>query len=150
MSGWHQFLQTTFATDVAHQGAAATASNTRGNDLAFAPSRVLDARTDTYWATNDDELTPQLTLDFQRPITFNVVRLREYLPLGQRVDAFAVDSWDGVKWQELISATSIGNARLLQTKRTTTSRVRLRITGAAACPAISELGLFLMPEMPQP
>jgi hypothetical protein len=34
----------------------------------------------------------------------------------------------------------------LRTAPVTTSKVRLRITKAAACPAISEIGLFLGPE----
>lgn len=147
LMGWHRHLQATFATDLAHQGAKASASNTRGNDETFAPARVLDARTDTYWSTDDDQLTPEIILDFSRPVTFNMVRLREHLPLGQRIDAVAFDVWDGDKWQELASATSIGNMRLLQTKHTTASKVRLRVTKAAACPALSEIGLFLMPEL---
>jgi alpha-L-fucosidase len=61
-----------------------------------------------------------------------------------------VDAWDGADWQHIASATSIGNMRLLQTKTTTASKVRLRITAAAACPAISEFALFQMPEMPTP
>jgi alpha-L-fucosidase len=69
---------------------ARQASNTRGNDPQFAPAHVLDSRRDTYWSTDDEELTPQLVLDLVQPATFNVVRLREYLPLGQRVDSFAL------------------------------------------------------------
>jgi alpha-L-fucosidase len=62
---------------------------------------------------------------------------------GQRVESFAVDAWDGSQWQELASATSIGNQRLLPTRSVTTTRVRLRVTAAPVCPAISEIGLFL-------
>jgi alpha-L-fucosidase len=32
-------------------------------------------------------------LDLKHETTFNVVRLREYLPLGQRVEGFALDVW---------------------------------------------------------
>ncbi|RYX83819.1 hypothetical protein EON83_12790 [bacterium] len=148
LSGWNQLLQTTFATDLAHKGATATASNTRGDDNSFGPAKAIDAHTDTYWASDDNELTPELILDFKNPVSFNVVRLREYLPLGQRVDAFALDSWDGAQWQELATATSIGSTRLLQTETIMTSRVRLRITKSRACAAISEMALFLMPEIP--
>jgi len=84
-------------------------------------------------------------LDLGRPVTFNVVRVREYLPLGQRVDSFEIDAYHGT-WEPFASATSIGNQRLLRTAPITTSKVRLRVTKAAACPAISEIGLFLSPE----
>jgi alpha-L-fucosidase len=65
--------------------------------------------------------------------------------LGQRVEAFELDAHRG-KWEPFAAATSIGNQRLLRTAPVTTSKVRLRITKAAACPAISEIGLFLGPE----
>jgi alpha-L-fucosidase len=84
-------------------------------------------------------------LDLGKPVTFNVVRVREYIQLGQRIEGIAVDYWADGRWNELAKATSIGNQRLLQTKTVTSPKVRLRVTGAAACPAISEFGLFLAP-----
>jgi len=83
--------------------------------------------------------------DLGKPVTFTVVRVREYLPLGQRVDSFAIDYDKDGQWTKLAAATSIGNQRLLRTPTVTTSKVRLRITEAAVCPAISEVGLFLAP-----
>jgi len=71
-----------------------------------------------------------------------VVRLREYLPLGQRVEAFAIDAWQDSRWIEFGKGTSIGNCRLLRQTPVTTSKVRLRILQAPVCPAISELSLF--------
>jgi len=73
------------------------------------------------------------------------VSIREHLPLGQRIDAFALDRWEGGTWQEFAKGTSIGNRRLVRTAPVTTDRVRLRITQAAACPAISEITLHAEP-----
>ena len=142
---WRRLLDATFAKDLA-QGATATASNTRGNDETFAATHVIDGKPETYWATDDTVTTPELVLDLGKQVTFNVARVREYLPLGQRVDAIAVDAWDGSHWQPFATATSVGNQRLLRGKIATTNKVRLRVTKAAACPAISEFGLFLSPE----
>jgi alpha-L-fucosidase len=141
---WRQRLDATFAVDLA-RGATATADKTRGNDSQFGPQNVVDGNRETYWATDDSATTGELVLDLGKPVTFDVVRVREYLPLGQRIDRFAVDVWDGGKWTELASATSIGNQRLLRTAKTTTSKVRLRVLQAAACPAISELALYCSP-----
>jgi alpha-L-fucosidase len=141
---WHRILDATFATDLA-RGAKVTASNVRGNDKRFAPARVLDSKRDTYWATDDAVTTPTLELDLRRPTTFNVVRLREFLPLGQRVESFALDAWQDGQWHEFASSTSIGNQRLVATPDVTTTKVRLRITGAAVCPALAELALFKTP-----
>ncbi len=140
---WREVLDRTFAVDFAR--GATVQGPTRGGDSRFAPNHVVDGDRETYWATDDDGTTAELILELPRTATFNVVRVREYLPLGQRVDAFALDWWDGTKWQEFASATSIGPQRLLRTAAVTTSRVRLRVTKAAACPAISEVGLFRSP-----
>ena len=140
---WNAVLSQTFARNLA-AGTTAETTSTSG-ETQFSASHVLDSRSDTYWTCDDGESAPELILDLQKDVTFNVVRLREYLPLGQRVDAFTLDFWNGESWQEFASATSIGNQRLVQTPDITTSKVRLRITQATALPAISEWSLFAMP-----
>jgi alpha-L-fucosidase len=138
---FRRILDSTFANDLARKAKAA-GSNIRGDDARFAPGNVVDDRRDTYWTTEDSINTPELVLDLSRPVTFNVVRLREYLPLGQRVEAFALDQWKHGEWIEFATGTSIGNCRLVRTEPVTTSKVRLRITQAPACPAVSEVALF--------
>ena len=142
---FRSILDATFARDLA-RNAKASASNVRGNgSRRFSPQNVLDGRRDTYWATDDRVRTPELILELGRDVTFNVIRIREHLPLGQRVEAFALDQWQDGHWKEFASGTSIGNCRLLRSKPLTTSKVRLRITRASVCPALAELSLFAEP-----
>ena len=133
-----------FATDLA-RGAKASASNIRVNDPRFAAGNVVDGNGETYWASDDQVRTPELILDLPHPATFDAFRLREYLPLGQRVERFAIDSWNGRDWEEIAAGTSIGSQRIMSMRPVTTARVRLRIVQASACPAISELSLFSSP-----
>jgi alpha-L-fucosidase len=141
LNEFHHKLVTIFAHNLACD-ARATASDTRGNDAQFAAAHVLGTRRDTYWATDDSVTNAELVLEFQRPVTFNVVRLREFLPLGQRIEAFALDSWQVDCWVKFAEGTSIGNCRLVRGRPLTTDKIRLRILRAGACPAISEIGLF--------
>lgn len=141
---WGRILKATFAKDLV-RGAKVTASNTRGGDKRFGPASVVDGNPETYWSTDDAVTTPELTIETRKPVTFNVVRLREYLPLGQRIDTFAIDQWDGNRWVEFYTGTAIGRQRLVRVQSVTTSRVRLRITSAPVCPAISEIGLYAEP-----
>jgi alpha-L-fucosidase len=127
------------------KGAKAKASNVRGNDKAFAASKVLDADRFSYWATDDGVTAAELELDLGGEKTFNVVRLRENIQLGHRVDQFAVDVWKDNQWSEFGKATSIGAQRLLRGQKMTTRKVRLRITQAAASPCLSEFSLFAEP-----
>ena len=141
---FRRILDTTFAKDLARR-AKLTASNVRGGASQFAAAKAVDHKRDTYWATDDQVATPELVLDLGKPAAFNVVSLREYLPLGQRVEAFALDQWQDGQWVEFAKGTSIGNRRLIRGALLTTSKVRLRITQAAASPALSEFGLFAEP-----
>jgi alpha-L-fucosidase len=142
---FRRILDATFAKNLA-AGAKLTASNTRGNGAKeFAPENALDGDRSSYWATDDAVTTPELVLELGQPATFNVVDLRECLPLGQRVEAFALDQWKDGQWQEFAKGTSIGNRRLVRAAPITTPQVRLRITKAAAGPALAELGLYAEP-----
>lgn len=140
---FRRILDATFAKDLA-KGAKLTASSTRGK--AFATSHLTDRKRDTYWVSEPSVTTPEVVVELKRPTTFNVVNLREYLPLGQRVDAFGLDQWADGKWVEFASGTSIGNRRLLRVPAVTTDKVRLRVTRAAVAPALSEFGLYLEPD----
>ncbi len=141
---FHRILETTFAKNLL-QDAKLTASNVRGDSKRFGPENLLERKPNRYWATSDTCCTPELVAEFPQPITFNVISLKEYLPLGQRIEAFAVDQWKDGQWVEFAKGTSIGNRRLIRGEPVTTSRVRLRITQAPVCPALSEFGLFAEP-----
>jgi alpha-L-fucosidase len=142
---WNQILQTTFATNLA-DGATVTSRQVRGGSVAFAAVNLLDSSGEKYWATDDADTTPEATIDLPRPQTFNVIRLCEHIQLGQRVDAAAIDMWDGSRWSEIATCTSIGHSRLMLLPRpVTTQRLRLRITQAAACPALAGFALFKSP-----
>ena len=147
LTEFRRILDATFANNLA-KGAKLTASNTRGKAKQFVANNVLDHKRKTYWATDDGNTTPELVLDLGKPVTFNVVSLREYLPLGQRVDAFALDQFNDGQWVEFAKSTSIGNLRLIRSDYVTTDKVRLRITQAAVCPALSEFGLYAEPTQP--
>ena len=130
-----------FARDLALH-ARVTASNVREGARRYRAENVIDGKRDTYWATDDGVTNADLVLEFPQPVTFNIVRLREYLPLGQRVEGYVLMQWQDGQWKEFASGASIGSCRLARGADVTTGKVRLRISQAAVCPAISEIGLF--------
>lgn len=130
----------TYATDLAH-GAVASASDERG--AAYSAAHVLDGRRDTYWSTPDAVTTPMLTLDLPPGRSFDIIRLREYLPLGARITRFALDAELAGRWQTLAEHEAIGAQRIVRLSQPVTARrLRLRILEAPACPALSEIALF--------
>ena len=142
LAEFHRRIEATFRNDLA-RGAKISASNVRAGGHEFAAANAIDGRRETYWATDDAVTTPELVIDLGKPVTFNIMRLREHLPFGQRIDAFALDRWQEGNWLEFATGTSIGSCRLVHGEPMTTTKVRLRIVKAAACPAIAEVGLFV-------
>ncbi len=133
-------LQQTFSVNLA-QGAKIKASNVRGKE--FAPNKLLDVDRYSYWATEDKMTTPEVIFTLKKSASFNVIRLRENIKLGQRIEAFAVDAWQSGAWKEIANATSIGANRLIKlSSKITTNKVRLRITKSPVCVALSDFGLF--------
>ena len=145
-------LKTLFANDLA-RGARVAADQVRtasadapgGGAAPFAPARVLDGDRYSYWAADDGVTNATLTLTLATVSEFNVIRLRENIKLGHRVDAFEIDVWQEGEWRGYAKGQSIGACRLFRGPKVKSDRIRLRITRAAACPCISEVGLFATP-----
>ena len=133
-------IRASFATDLA-QGAVASASHVRGKG--FEAAKVLDGNRDTYWSAPDGVTTPSLTLDLPPNRSFDLIRIREYLPLGVRVTRFAVDAEVNGRWQQLAEHECISAQRIIRLPAPITAkRVRLRIVEAPVACAISEVSLF--------
>lgn len=140
LEGFHRIIDGIFTHNLA-AGARTEASNVRGNDYGFAASRALDGWDDTYWSTDDGVQDASLVVTLPRRTTFNIVSLREYLPLGQRIDSFALDQWQNGQWIEFAKGTSIGKCRLVRGTPVTTDKVRVRLH-ATPSPALAEFGLY--------
>ncbi|MGN6178929.1 MAG: discoidin domain-containing protein, partial [Mucilaginibacter sp.] len=118
--------------------------NIRGrNYKKYGTQYLLDNDRYSYWATDDNVKTPEVVFNLHKKQTFDVIRLRENIKLGQRIEAVAFDAFIKGKWQQIASATSIGGNRLLRLSApVTTNKVRLRVTQSPVCVALSDFGLF--------
>jgi alpha-L-fucosidase len=146
LSKFGALLKKTFAVNLA-AGASLSASNIRsGNKGGFGPAHLLDNDRYSYWATDDSVKTPQLIVNLHQSKTFNVIRLRENIKLGQRIEEIGVDVFNDGKWQQIATATSIGANRLIRLPQAVSAdKVRLRITKSPVCIALSDFGLFMEP-----
>lgn len=145
LAEYGKHLRETFGRNLA-DGAKLEASNVRGNDRLYGPQNLIDTDPWSAWVTDDTATTPDVTLTFAAEKTFNLIRLREDIRLGQRIEGVAVDVWVNGAWKELATAPNIGAIRLLRVPKTTTAKVRVRIAKSPVCPALSDVGLFLEPE----
>jgi alpha-L-fucosidase len=139
--GFRQILDETFDENLLKQATLA-ASDQRGEG--FETANLLDADKATYWSTSDETTEAEVTATFATPVRFNVIDLREYLPLGQRVDQWKVFVWTGQAWKEVAAGESIGSRRLWRGPTVETNKIKLQVTGPV-CSAISEFGVYLGP-----
>lgn len=143
--------------------AQVSVSESRGKR--FDGSQLTDGDIESYWCPKDGTTTPTAEIILPQPATFDVVRLREQIRLGQRVEAFKVEAWLNGAWQTVVEpgnpgeqetgfdgirggkGHTIGHQVMRRLSApVTTDRVRLSITRAKACPCISELSLLLVPD----
>ncbi len=136
-----------FARNPARE-ARVTADNVRGNCAAFQAANVLDGNPDTYWCADDPVRQSILTLVFPRPVRFNVIRLGEYLALGQRIDGYTVSAAVQGGWRELAAGQSIGSRRLIAGETVAADRIRLEVRSKHACPAMTEIAVYHGAELP--
>src|SRR5690606_5262896 len=123
-------------------GAPATATAYRGNSPEYAATNVTDGKKQTYWATDDGITNASVEIDLGKEQQVSYILLQEYIPLGQRVKSFTVEVQQGKGWKEIAAATTIGYKRILKTGAVRTDKIRINITGAKACPLISNIEVY--------
>ncbi len=147
--------------------AKAKASSVRARK--FNASKLTDGKIESYWCPKDNDKTPQVEIRLESPSSFDVIRLREQIRLGQRVEAFQVEAMVDGSWKTLVEpgqpgekedqfdgvrggkGHTIGNQVLRWLPEpVTTDRLRLTITRSKAVPCISEFSLLRMPGVTQP
>jgi alpha-L-fucosidase len=135
-------IAATYKTDLARQ-ARASAKDVRGKARRFDAANLNDNDPKTYWATSDGVTTASVELAWPAPVRFDRMALREYIALGQRVEAWTIEAEVDGAWTRLASGTTMGVQRIARWAPVTSRRVRLAITRARACPTIAGVGVYL-------
>ncbi len=140
-------IEMSFANNLIN-GATLEASNTRGNAETYSVMNLLDGNFDSYWATNDNVPSASIEITLAKQETFNRFLIQEYIPLGQRVARFNLESWNETNnsWELVTEGTTIGYKRILRFPKTTAQKLRLNIEESLACPVLNNMELYNAPE----
>jgi alpha-L-fucosidase len=141
LQGFKQLLDTEFKTNLA-KNAKVEASAFRANNAAYAGAKLTDGNKNSYWATDDGQTQGSVVVQLDKPAMIKYVLLQEYIRLGQRVKSFTVEAWENDSWKPVAAGTTIGYKRILKLQPVTTSRIRVNIKHAKACPVLSNLELY--------
>ncbi|WP_437919129.1 alpha-L-fucosidase [Sphingobacterium sp. LRF_L2] len=141
LEAFGQKLEKTFAKNLA-EGATIKASNIRANADKFGPKWILDHDRYSYYASDDAIHEPILELTLPTAQTFDLIRLRENIKLGQRLDSVLIEYMEKGEWKQLAKATSIGANRIVKLdKPVTASQLRISLFAPVA-PTLSDFGLY--------
>jgi alpha-L-fucosidase len=134
---WKQLRENIFKNNLA-KGAVLKSAN------GIHPKYLLDGNNSTYCTTKSNDTATVIELQLKKAATFNVLQLQENIRMGQRIEHFELDYWNGTEWEKTASGTTIGYKRLLRFNEVTTDKVRLKILSSRLNPCLAELGLFYM------
>jgi alpha-L-fucosidase len=141
LRGLKKIIDSVFAVNLAKK-ATASASNVRGKKVQFGAANLVDGKPDSYWCTDDYITTPVIELMWKQPQNIHYVLLQEYIQLGQRISGFTIETGEAGDWKEIAAGTTVGYKRILEVPATTTKHLRVRITGAKACPVMNEVAVY--------
>lgn len=138
LKDWKAELDQTFADNLA-KNAKVTAENAKN------PEALLDGNKNTYWTTEDGSSTAEFEFELEDEKTFDVLLLQEEIKVGQRIEEFVLEYWDGEQWKKATEGTTVGYKRLLRFDPITTDKVRLTINAARLNPTLKNFGLYKRP-----
>lgn len=135
-------IEETFKTNFAAH-AKITASDTRGKDTKkYGTQYLLDKDRYSFWATNDGVTNARLDIKLAKPSEFDLIRLRENIKLGQRIDSVKIEGNVNGKWETVAKATSIGANRLIKLEKPVSlTDLRVHIYAPVAI-TLSDFGLY--------
>jgi alpha-L-fucosidase len=141
LKGWKRLLDEAFKQNLA-LGKKASADNVRGGMNRFNARNVTDGDKETYWATDDKTTSAAITIDLLEETEIKYIFVQEFIKLGQRIRTFDVEIEKEGAWEKVASSTTIGYKKILRLNPVSTSKVRIKITSAKACPCISNIEVY--------
>ena len=120
----------TFASNKA-AGSEISATEVRGNDIAYSPANLLDGDPLTYWTVEDSTTTGSVLIDLGKVTTFDVVSIEESIEFGQRITSFKIEySNDAENWSTMKTGSTIGAKRLVRTAPVKAQYIKITVSTA--------------------
>lgn len=136
LTGWKQLRDSIFKTNLA-KSAVVTSTNGSANTKA-----LFDGNDATYWTTKGKDTAAVIDIKLNAAQKLDVLSLQENIRMGQRIEKFMLEYFDGKDWKTITEGTTVGYKRLVRFKPVTADRLRLHIISSRLNPTIAELGLY--------
>ena len=148
---FRSILDNTFATNVT-KGAKAVATTTYKNLPSYSADNVINGNYDSYWAAQEGQNTGSVTVFLDGTQQFDLIDIKEYVPLGQNISDYEVEVRVNGAWKTFgrtgnstrKSKQTIGYQSILRDNPVDADAIRLTIKGAYGSPKISEISAYKM------
>jgi len=137
LQGFAQKIKATFTNNLA-KGSIVQSSNGKNTKALF------DEKLSTYFTTKGADTTTTIAMELSQTQTFDILLLQENIAIGQRVEKFTAEYWDGNQWKTFANGTTIGFKRLLKFNAVTANKIRFHILASRTNPTLSKFGLYKM------
>jgi alpha-L-fucosidase len=97
---------------------------------------------DNYWTTKGQDTSSVIQISLNKPQTFDVLCLQENIAVGQRIEKFSFEYFNGTTWEQAAEGTTVGAKRLIRFKAIIAQKVRLKILASRLNPTLTSLGLY--------
>ncbi|WP_083619549.1 alpha-L-fucosidase [Mucilaginibacter sp. OK098] len=135
---WKNIIDNTFKTNLVKDTKIISANGIN-------PRALLNGNVNNYWTTKNQDTTATIQMNLAKPQTFDVLLLQENIAIGQRIEKFNLEYFDGKNWELITEGTTVGAKRLIRFKAITAQRVRLKIISSRSNPALIAMGLYKQP-----
>ena len=125
-------------------GATVTATSER-SEICKAEN-ILDGDYNSFYASAEDDTTPEIILCLDGKKTFNSFCIQEVFELSHRVTEFEISAFVDGEWKLLSKGNCIGYRCAEHFPRVTTDKVKISITKSLHSPVIRSFGLHLFNE----
>ncbi len=111
-------------------------SNVRNNSEDYSPGNCLDDNQNTFWTTDKNVTTAEVTITLPEKTDINIIRMEEAIEYGQRIKSFKVYYDHGGIMEILFEGTTIGRSRILTFNKITTNKIKIVIDDSYASPTL--------------
>lgn len=138
---WKQHIDKIFANNL-FKGQKIECSNYRDKSDSYSPDNCLDDNRNTFWVTDKNVLSSDVTITFGKNENINILRLEEAIEYGQRIKAFEVYCNQMGTMVKVFGGTTVGRSRIIKFNTVNTDKIKIVIKDAYASPTLREIKAF--------
>lgn len=133
------YLRNTYSENLA-TGAKAKASECESDSVSAAMALTADKK--EFWKPCDGTEKAELTVDFDKNVTFSRIVLGEQILVGQRVEKFSIYAEKKGKWKTVFDGTVIGYKKICKFRKVKASKIKIVFEQSRVCPTLAKLEVY--------